>query len=91
MNYPKPFGDRILVKRKKSESKIIITSDIKNEGVVVALGEDTKEKPMRLQLGQNVMFTGYGMTTISMADDKENTYLLMMQNDVIAVLTPILV
>ena len=86
MNYPKPFGERILVKRKKSESKIIITSDIKNEGEVVALGEDTKDKPMRLQLGQQVMFTGYGMTTIPIEEDKDNTYLLMMQNDVIAIL-----
>jgi len=88
MSYPKPFGERILVKRKKIDAgKIIVTNEIKNEGEIIALGDDTKDKPMRLSIGQHVMFSGYGITTIPIEDDKENTYLLMNQNDVIAILS----
>lgn len=87
MNYPKPFGERILVKRKKIERKIIIESERINEGEIVAVGEDRKDAPMRLNVGDKVMFTGYGTTNISIDEDKENQYLLMLQGDVLAVLS----
>lgn len=89
MKYPKPFGERILVKKDKLEIKGIILSNQppKNEGDIVAIGEDTKEKPMRLSVGQKVLFSGYGTTLIEMPEDKDNQYLLMNQNDVLAILS----
>lgn len=90
INYPKPFGERILVKRSKIETKqgILITSScVKNEGEIVAVGEDRKDFPMRLSVGQNVLFSGYGMTLAEIEEDKDNTYYLMNQNDVLAVLS----
>jgi co-chaperonin GroES (HSP10) len=90
MKYPQPFGERILVRRHKIESKgciIMPGQSSKNEGKIVALGEDTKEKPMRLSLGYNIMFSGYGTTVIEIPEDKDNQYLLMSQNDVLAILT----
>lgn len=90
MNYPKPFGERILVKREKIETKsgIIITEKAsKNEGEVVAIGCDTKDKPMKLSVGYKVLFSGYGTTIVNIEEDKDNQYLLMNQNDVLAILS----
>lgn len=81
-----PFGERILVKRRKIETKIIMTTDIKNEGEIIAVGEDRKDVPMRLKVGQIVLFSGYGMTQVVIDEDKENSYYLMGQNDVLAII-----
>jgi len=85
MKYPIPFGERILVKRRKIESKIIIQSDKINEGEIIALG-DKIERPTILYVGQNIIFTGYGITKVTIEEDKDNDYILMNKNDILAIL-----
>ena len=86
MKYPKPFGEKILIRRKKSAQQIIITSEVENEGEIVAVGDGTEKHSMRLSVGQNVMFRGYGMRQIPIAEDKDNAYLLCEQDDVLMIM-----
>jgi len=89
MKYPKPFGEKILVKRDKVENtgKLLFSTNVpKNEGIIVEVGCDTKEKPMRVEIGQHIMFSGYGLTKVPIDEDKENEYILMNQSDILAIL-----
>lgn len=71
-----PYGDRVLVKPRAAEEKtsfgIIIPDQAKEkpeQGVVVAVGEgkiaaDGKVIPMRVKVGDTIMFSKYGFDEI---------------------------
>ena len=85
----KPLADRVLIEPAEAEQKtasgIIIPDTAKEkpqEGVVVAVGNGTKDDPMELKVGDNVLYGKYAGTEVSV--DGKN-YLIMRQSDVVAV------
>ncbi len=91
----KPLGDRILVKRAKTqESKggILLPETAKEkpkEGEVLAVGpgktgDDGKVTPLSIVIGKRVLFGAYAGSAVK-ADGHEE-YLVMSEDDVLATL-----
>lgn len=85
----KPLGDRVLVKPTPVEevtvSGIIIPDSAKEKplkGTVIAAGEGTKDEAMTLKEGDTVLYGKYAGQEIKLDDE---IYLIMRQNDVLAV------
>ncbi|SMD38877.1 chaperonin GroES [Reichenbachiella faecimaris] len=86
----KPNEDRILVEpaaaEEKTASGIIIPDTAKEkpqEGVVVAVGEGTTDKPVTVKVGDKVLYGKYSGTELSL-DGTE--YLIMRNSDVFGTL-----
>lgn len=84
----KPLADRVLVLPAQAEEKVggIIIPDTAKEkplkGNVVAVGEGTKDEPMILKEGDEVLYGKYSGTELELEGVK---YLIMRQSDVLAV------
>ena len=85
----RPLADRVLVMPAKTEEKIggIIIPDTASkekptQGVIVAVGNGTKDEPMTLKVNDNVLYGKYAGTEIELEGEK---YLIMRQSDVLAV------
>ena len=84
----KPLADRVLVLPAQAEEKVggIIIPDTAKEkplkGNVVAVGEGTKDEPMILKEGDEVLQGKYSGTELELEGTK---YLIMRQSDVLAV------
>lgn len=84
----KPLADRVLVLPAQAEEKVggIIIPDTAKEkplkGSVVAVGEGTKDEPMILKEGDEVLYGKYSGTELELEGVK---YLIMRQSDVLAV------
>ena len=84
----KPLADRVLVLPAQAEEKVggIIIPDTAKEkplkGHVVAVGEGTKDEPMILKEGDEVLYGKYSGTELELEGVK---YLIMRQSDVLAV------
>ena len=84
----KPLADRVLVLPAHAEEKVggIIIPDTAKEkplkGNVVAVGEGTKDEPMILKEGDEVLYGKYSGTELELEGVK---YLIMRQSDVLAV------
>ena len=84
----KPLADRVLVKPAAAEEKIggIIIPDTAKEkplkGDVLAVGNGTKDEDMILKVGDVVL---YGKKSGTEVDIDGETYLIMRQSDVLAV------
>ncbi len=84
----KPLADRVLVLPAQAEEKVggIIIPDTAKEkplkGNVVAVGEGTKDEPMILKEGDEVLYGKYSGTELELEGTK---YLIMRQSDVLAV------
>ena len=84
----KPLADRVLVLPAQAEEKVggIIIPDTAKEkplkGTVVAVGEGTKDEPMILKEGDEVLYGKYSGTELELEGVK---YLIMRQSDVLAV------
>lgn len=86
----KPNEDRILVEpaaaEEKTASGIIIPDTAKEkpqEGIVVAVGEGTTDKPVTVKAGDKVLYGKYSGTELSL-DGKE--YLIMRNSDLFGTL-----
>lgn len=86
----KPLFDRVLIEPTAAEEVtlggIIIPDTAKEKplkGKVVAVGEGTKDEPMVLAVGNEVLFGKYAGTEIELDGVK---YLIMRQSDVFAIL-----
>lgn len=86
----KPLADRVIIEPKAAETKtaggLIIPDNAKEkplEGVVVAVGPGTSDVKMEVKNGDTVLYGKYAGTEITV-EGKE--YLIMRQNDVLAVL-----
>lgn len=86
----KPLADRVLIKPVAAEEKtiggIIIPDSAKEKpakGEVVAVGAGTKDEQMTLAEGDIVLYGKYSGTEIEHEGEK---YLIMRQNDVLAVI-----
>ena len=87
----KPLADRVLVKPDPAEEKtaggLIIPDTAKEKplaGTVVAAGPGTEDVKMEVSPGDKVLYGKYAGTEIT--HDGE-TYLMMKQNDIFAVLS----
>lgn len=86
----KPLADRVLVKPAAAEEKtiggIIIPDTAKEkplQGVVLAVGNGTKDEEMVLKANDTVLYGKYAGTEIEFDGEK---YLIMRQSDILAVL-----
>ena len=86
----KPLADRVLVRPAPAEEKtiggIIIPDTAKEKplkGEVIAVGNGTKDEEMVLKVGDTVLYGKYAGTELEVEGTK---YLIMRQNDVLAVL-----
>ena len=84
----KPLADRVLVLPAQAEEKVggIIIPDTAKEkpqhGTIVAAGNGTKDEEMVLKEGDEVLYGKYSGTELEVEGTK---YLIMRQNDVLAV------
>ena len=86
----KPLFDRVLIEPTPAEEVtlggIIIPDTAKEKplkGTVVAVGEGTKDEPMVLAAGTEVLFGKYAGTELELEGKK---YLMMRQSDVLAII-----
>ena len=86
----KPLADRVLIQPTAAEevtmSGIIIPDSAKEKplrGKVLAAGKGTKDEEMFLKEGDEVLYGKYAGTEIEFEGEK---YLIMRQNDVLAVI-----
>ena len=86
----KPLADRVLIEPTAAEEKtlsgIIILDTAKEKplrGKVLAAGQGTKDDPMILKAGDEVLYGKYAGTEIELEGTK---YLIMRQSDVLAVI-----
>ncbi len=85
-----PLADRVLVKPAAAEEKtiggIIIPDSAKEKplrGIVLAAGNGTKDEPMILKEGDEVLYGKYSGTELEFEGEK---YLIIKQQDVLAVI-----
>lgn len=84
-----PLADRVLVSPAAAEEKIggIIIPDTAKEkplkGTIVAVGNGTKDEEMILKAGDTVLYGKYAGTELEFEGEK---YLMMRQNDVLAII-----
>jgi chaperonin GroES len=83
-----PLADRVLVKPAAAEEKtiggIIIPDSAKEKplrGTVLAAGNGTKDEPMLLHEGDEVLYGKYAGTELEFEGEK---YLIIKQSDVLA-------
>lgn len=86
----RPLADRVLIEPTATEEVtmggIIIPDSAKEKplkGKVLAVGNGTKDEPMQLKAGDTVLYGKYAGTEIEFEGIK---YLMMRQNDVLAVI-----
>ena len=85
----KPLADRVLVEPAAAETKtssgIIIPDSAKEKpqkGTVVAVGSGTKENPMTVKVGDNVLYGKYSGTELQ---HEGKDYLIMKESDIFAI------
>ena len=86
----KPLSDRVLIQPNPAEEKtaagLIIPDTAKEKplaGKVVAVGPGTSEVKMEVKVGDQVLYGKYAGTEVTVEGE---TYLIMRQSDVLAVL-----
>ena len=85
----KPLADRVLVEPAAAETKtssgIIIPDTAKEKpqrGTVVAVGPGTTENPVKLSVGDTVLYGKYAGTELS---HEGSDYLIMKEADILAI------
>lgn len=86
----KPLNDRVLVKAAPAEQKtaggLIIPDTAKEkplQGEVVATGNGTKENPMTVKVGDQIVYGQYAGTEIVIEGSK---YLMMRESDIFGII-----
>ncbi len=85
----KPLADRVLIEPAAAETKtssgIIIPDTAKEKpqkGTVVAVGPGTKENPITVKVGDQVLYGEYAGTELQ---HEGKDYLIMKENDLLAI------
>jgi len=86
----KPLADRVLIEPSAAETKTasgIIIPDTAQEkpqkGKVVAVGPGTKENPITLKVGDNILYGKYSGTELK---HDGSDYLIMKEADILAII-----
>ena len=84
-----PLGDRVVIEpaaaEEKTSSGIIIPDTAKEkpqQGIVLAVGNGTKDEPMTVKNGDTVLYGKYAGTELKL-DGKD--YLIMRESDILAI------
>ena len=85
-----PLADRVLVESAQAEAKtsggIIIPDTAKEKpqrGTVVAVGSGTKDQPMTVKAGDQVLYGKYAGTELSF---EGKDFLIMRESDILAII-----
>ena len=85
----KPLADRVLIEPLQAETKtasgIIIPDNAKEKpqkGTVVAVGKGTKENPITVKVGDQVLYGKYAGTELQ---HEGSDYLIMKESDILAI------
>jgi|TARA_B100001250_G_scaffold304477_1_gene266316 chaperonin GroES len=85
----KPLADRVLIEPAAAETKtssgIIIPDSAKEKpqkGTVVAIGNGTKENPITVKVGDQVLYGKYAGTELQ---HEGSDYLIMKESDILAI------
>ena len=85
-----PLADRVLVEPAAAETKtasgIIIPDTAQKKpqkGKIVAVGPGTKENPITLKVGDNILYGKYSGTELKHED---SDYLIMRESDILAII-----
>lgn len=86
----KPLADRVLIEAASAEEKttggIIIPDTAKEKpqkGKVIAVGKGTKDDPITVKVGDNVLYGKYAGTEIAL---NGSDYIIMREVDIFAVI-----
>ena len=86
----KPLADRVIVEPTAAETKTnsgIIIPDTAQEkpqrGKIVALGKGTKETPMTVKIGDEVLYGKYSGTDLKFEGED---FLIMKESDILAII-----
>ena len=86
----RPLADRVLVEPAAAETKTasgIIIPDTAQEkpqkGKVIAVGPGTKDNPITLKVGDNILYGKYSGTELK---HEESDYLIMRESDILAII-----
>ncbi len=86
----RPLADRVLVEPAAAETKTasgIIIPDTAQEkpqkGKIVAVGPGTKDNPVTLKVGDNILYGKYSGTELKY---ENSDYLIMRESDILAVI-----
>ena len=85
-----PLADRVLVEPAAAETKTasgIIIPDTAQEkpqkGKVIAVGPGTKDNPITLKVGDNILYGKYSGTELK---HEQSDYLIMRESDILAII-----
>ena len=86
----RPLADRVLIEPAAAETKTasgIIIPDTAQEkpqkGKVVAVGPGTKDNPITLKVGDNILYGKYSGTELK---HDQSDYLIMRESDILAII-----
>ena len=86
----RPLADRVLIKPSPAETKTasgIIIPDTAQEkpqkGKVIAVGAGTKENPITVKVGENILYGKYSGTELKY---ESVDYLIMKESDILAII-----
>ena len=86
----KPLADRVLVEPAAAETTTnsgIIIPDTAQEkpqkGIIIAVGNGTKDHDMTVKVGDNVLYGKYAGTELKL---EGNDYLIMRESDLLAII-----
>ena len=86
----RPLADRVLIEPAAAETKTasgIIIPDTAQEkpqkGKVVAIGPGTKDNPITLKVGDNILYGKYSGTELT---HEQSDYLIMREADILAII-----
>ena len=85
-----PLADRVIVKQDAAEtttaSGIIIPDNAQEKpqkGIVVSVGKGTKENPITVSVGDNILYGKYAGTELKY---NGTDYLIMKESDILAII-----
>ena len=85
-----PLADRVLIQQAKAEtttaSGIIIPDTAQEkpqEGTVIAVGKGTKDNPMTVKAGDNILYGKYAGTELKY---NGSDYMIMKESDILAII-----
>ena len=85
-----PLADRVIIQQAEAETKTasgIIIPDTAQEkpqkGTVIAVGKGTKDNPMTVKAGDNILYGKYAGTELKY---NGSDYMIMKESDILAII-----
>ena len=85
-----PLADRVIIQQAKAEtttaSGIIIPDNAQEKpqkGTVIAVGKGSKDNPMTVKVGDNILYGKYAGTELK---DNGADYMIMKESDILAII-----